>query len=323
MASLKGNRRRRCRFRHVPGDAERDLATGSVETRPGSGSGGIAERLEYGTRPAAPRSAQERNCSFLAWYYAYRQSTGVDDPPYYLSPSATASRDPVRPPQHQSWPSASCGAGRKLKAQMDGILVVITAISPEKQLVARPPAGVCGLPFGSVTRLTLIESRLISQQVVGLHRAGHQAHRLYRCQDDGPDLRELAFGDYNQQRRGAGERSLSRNFSSAWLPWLKGDAGRRLARGAVIASDSIAIGVLRAIHEKGLAIPQQIELTSASTIFRPPSSPSRRSQRCGSARVDGLPGSICWSNGCVTSVIFPGFGCWYRTVDLRWHYALI
>jgi hypothetical protein len=28
-------------------------------------------------------------------------------------------------------------------------------------------------------------------------------------------------------------------------------------------------------------------------------------------RVDGLPGSICWSNGCVTSVIFHS-GCWYR-----------
>ncbi|MCV5779001.1 substrate-binding domain-containing protein, partial [Escherichia coli] len=33
-----------------------------------------------------------------------------------------------------------------------------------------------------------------------------------------------------------------------------------------VASDSIAIGVLRAIHEKGLAIPQQIELISVNDI---------------------------------------------------------
>ena len=43
---------------------------------------------------------------------------------------------------------------------------------------------------------------------------------------------------------------------------LEGDWPKAL----FVASDSIAIGVLRAIHEKGLAIPQQIELISVNDI---------------------------------------------------------
>jgi LacI family ebg operon transcriptional repressor len=114
-----------------------------------------------------------------------------------------------------------------------------------------------------------VDLALISQQVVDYFIAqGTSASAISVGQDENPDLRELAFKDYGQRLGVVQESDLYRgDFSSA--------SGYRLAKEMLagdwpkalfVASDSIAIGVLRAIHERGLAIPQQIELISVNDI---------------------------------------------------------
>ena len=124
------------------------------------------------------------------------------------------------------------------------------------------------MPFSGDFDSIDVDLALISQQVVDFFIAqGHQRIGYIGGQDDGPDLRELAFLDYGQ-RLGVVQSDLYRgDFSSAsGYKLAKEMLARDWPKALFVASDSIAIGVLRAIHEKGLAIPQQIELISVNDI---------------------------------------------------------
>ena len=154
---------------------------------------------------------------------------------------------------------------------MDGILVV-GSLSAERLAQLRTCSSMLVFvdsrameEFDSVD----VDLALISQQVVDYFIAqGHQRIGYIGGQDENPDLRELAFKDYGQRLGVVQESDLYRgDFSSA--------SGYRLAKEMLagdwpkalfVASDSIAIGVLRAIHERGLSIPQQIELISVNDI---------------------------------------------------------
>ena len=154
---------------------------------------------------------------------------------------------------------------------MDGILVVGT-LTAERLVQLRACSS--QLVFVDCRSLGEFDSvdvdlALISQQVVDYFIAqGHQRIGYIGGQDENPDLRELAFRDYGQRLGVVQESDLYRgDFSSASgyqlaKEMLAGDWPKAL----FVASDSIAIGVLRAIHEKGLAIPQQIELISVNDI---------------------------------------------------------
>ena len=226
----------------------------------------IAERLEYKTS-SARKGVHKSKLHFLA-VYAYPQSTEVNDP-YYLAIRYGIETQCAR--FNIELTHFYNGAeGRELSA-VDGILVI--GHLPEERLAALHSLSAqlvfvdCRSQgeFDSVD----VDLALISQQVVDFFIAqGHGRIGYIGGQDEAPDLRELAFLDYGQRLGVVQESDLYRgDFSSASgyklaKEMLAGDWPKAL----FVASDSIAIGVLRAIHEKGLAIPQQIELISVNDI---------------------------------------------------------
>ncbi len=222
----------------------------------------------WSTRPAAPAKGCTRaSCS--SWLSTPIPRAPRSNNPYYLAIRYGIETQCTR----LNIELAHCynGAeGRELSA-VDGILVI--GHLPEERLAVLR---------GLSAQLVFVDCRsqgdfdsidvdlaLISQQVVDFFIAeGHQRIGYIGGQDDGPDLRELAFRDYGQRLGVVQESDLYRgDFSSASgyklaKEMLAGDWPKAL----FVASDSIAIGVLRAIHEKGLAIPQQIELISVNDI---------------------------------------------------------
>ena len=109
------------------------------------------------------------------------------------------------------------------------------------------------------------------------------------------DIREVAFAEYGRLKHVVREEDIWRGgFSSSSGYEL---AKQMLARedypkALFVASDSIAIGVLRAIHERGLNIPQDISLISVNDIptarftFPPLSSVRIHSEMMGSQGVN-------------------------------------
>ena len=174
----------------------------------------IAERLEYKTS-SARKGVHKSKLQLLA-VYAYPQSTEVNDP-YYLAIRYGIETQCTR----LNIELAHCynGAeGRELSA-VDGILVI--GHLPEERLAVLR---------GLSAQLVFVDCRsqgdfdsidvdlaLISQQVVDFFIAeGHQRIGYIGGQDDGPDLRELAFRDYGQRLGVVQESDLYRgDFSSA------------------------------------------------------------------------------------------------------------
>ncbi len=83
------------------------------------------------------------------------------------------------------------------------------------------------------------------------------------------DIREVAFAEYGRLKQVVREEDI-------WRGGFSSSSGYELAKQMLaqedypkalfVASDSIAIGVLRAIHERGLNIPQDISLISVNDI---------------------------------------------------------
>ena len=123
-------------------------------------------------------------------------------------------------------------------------------------------------PYDSVD----IDLALISKEITNFFiNQGYQRIGFIGGQDNvnTPDIREVAFAEYGSLKNVVSEQDIYRgDFSSS--------SGYKLAKQMLatddypkamfIASDSIAIGVLRAIHEHGLRIPQDIALISVNDI---------------------------------------------------------
>jgi len=192
----------------------------------------IAERLEYKTS-SARKGVHKSKLHFLV-VYSYPQSTEVNDP-YYLAIRYGIETQSARL-NIELTHLYNCGEGRELTA-VDGILVV-GSLSAERLAQLRTCSSMLVFvdsrameEFDSVD----VDLALISQQVVDYFMAqGHQRIGYIGGQDENRLAKEMLAGD-----------------------WPKA---------LFVASDSIAIGVLRAIHERGLAIPQQIELISVNDI---------------------------------------------------------
>ncbi|WP_162826067.1 substrate-binding domain-containing protein, partial [Escherichia coli] len=111
------------------------------------------------------------------------------------------------------------------------------------------------------------------------------------------DIREAAFVESGLLKGVVSEQDI-------WRGGFSSSSGYELAKimlaqqcwpsALFVASDSIAIGVLRAIHEKGLAIPEDISLTSVNDIptarfpFPPLSTVRIHSEMMGSQGVNLL-----------------------------------
>ena len=195
----------------------------------------IAERLEYKTS-SARKGVHKSKLQLLA-VYAYPQSTEVNDP-YYLAIRYGIETQCTR----LNIELAHCynGAeGRELSA-VDGILVI--GHLPEERLAVLR---------GLSAQLVFVDCRsqgdfdsidvdlaLISQQVVDFFIAeGHQRIGYIGGQDDGPDLRELAFRDYGQRLGVVQESDLYRgDFSSA--------SGYKLAKEMLAGSEKTLRGTI-------------------------------------------------------------------------------
>ena len=182
---------------------------------------------------------------------------------------------------------------------------------------ARPvcPAGVRGLPLSGDFDSIDVDLALISQQVVDFSSpraisasaisVARMMARICRNWLSGIMASGLAWYREGDLYRG--------DFSA--LPatsWRRGCWPVTGPGALFVASDSIAIRVLlHAIHERDWRFPSRSE-----TYQRQRDIPTAKFTL--PAALNGADHSelirlrsICWSNGCVTSVIFHS-GCWYR-----------
>ncbi|MGF1752831.1 transcriptional regulator EbgR [Vibrio makurazakiensis] len=232
----------------------------------------IAEKLEYKTtssRRNVPNKKQKHH--FLA-LYNYKQEAEVNDP-YYLS-----IRHGIETQCDKLGVELTSCYESKIqleKNHINGILLV-GRTSPEVLAQAKKYTdNICYVdftehnqPYDSVD----IDLTRISKEITDFFvDQGYQRIGFIGGQDDinTPDIREVAFAEYGKLKQVVSESDIYRgDFSSS--------SGYKLAKEMLskgnhpnalfIASDSIAIGVLRAIHEHGLSIPQDISLISVNDI---------------------------------------------------------
>ncbi len=233
----------------------------------------IAEQLEYRTsssKKAAKETKQKHH--FLA-LYNYKQEAEVNDP-YYLSirHGIETQCDKMGIALTNCYDSVIDVETQKIT----GILLVgKTDQSVINKLPKRLSDSICYLNFSdseSMYDCVDIDLAKISKQVIDFFvEQGYQRIGFFGGQDEPntADIREKAFVDYGNLKGVVSDNDIYRgDFSSlsgydlAKAMLEKGDFPKAL----FIASDSIAIGVLRAIHEFGLNIPQDIALISVNDI---------------------------------------------------------
>jgi LacI family ebg operon transcriptional repressor len=235
----------------------------------------IAEKLEYKTSTtrklasALPAKAKE-HLHFLA-LYNYKQDTEINDP-YYL---AIRHGIETQCDKFDIVLTNSYDNNLDIKnPKVDGILLVGRQTDEQLIAIKNITKNIVYIDytdhdqeFDSVD----IDLVRISKEVVNFFtNQGYSRIGFIGGQDDinTPDIREQAFTEYGQLKGVVSEADLYRgDFSSS--------SGYKLAKKMLetdhpnaffIASDSIAIGVLRAIHEQGLSIPNDIALISVNDI---------------------------------------------------------
>ncbi|MCW8327716.1 transcriptional regulator EbgR [Photobacterium sp. SDRW27] len=229
----------------------------------------IAEKLEYKTTQSRKASTKHR-LHFLA-VFNYKQDIEVNDP-YYLSirHGIETQCEKLAIQLTHSYEGKVDG---KLK-NIDGVLLVGRQSEQTLEQIKALTSNITYIDytdfdheFDSVD----IDLARISKEVINFFtEQGYSRIGFIGGQDsiDQPDIREIAFAEYGQLKQVVSEQDIYRgDFSSSSgyklaKVMLDGDYPNAL----FIASDSIAIGVLRAIHEKGLRIPEDISLISVNDI---------------------------------------------------------
>lgn len=232
----------------------------------------IAEKLEYKTSSSKKSNqAKKHNHHFVA-LYNYKQEAEVNDP-YYLS---------IR----HGIETQCDKLGIELTNCYDSELVLDNSKITGALLVGRSRAGV----LSSVTKLTDnicyvdfsepgsnydsvdIDLTRISKEITDFFIGqGYDRIGFIGGQDapNAPDIREVAFAEYGQLKNVVSLDDIYRGdftSSSGYKLAKQMLAKPNYPKALFIASDSIAIGVLRAIHEHGLNIPQDISLISVNDI---------------------------------------------------------
>lgn len=233
----------------------------------------IAEKLEYRTSSSkrAARDTKQKH-HFLA-LYNYKQEAEVNDP-YYLS---------IRHGVETQCDKLGIALTNCYNSEIDADLQNITGVllvgrihqSVIDKLPKRLSDNICYIDFSdpqSPYDCVDIDLIRISKQIVDFFvEQGYQRIGFIGGQDEPntSDIRENAFVEYGSLKgvvqqgdiyRGDFSSSSGYDLTKAMLE--KGDFPNAL----FIASDSIAIGVLRAIHEFGLNIPEDIALISINDI---------------------------------------------------------
>lgn len=232
----------------------------------------IAEKLEYRTSSAKRNTANALSSHHFLALYNYPQEAEINDP-YYLS-----IRHGIETQCEKLGITLINGYDSKIDPDLKGItgILLVGKTTPATlKKASKLTDNLCYLDFSDdqgqydCVDIDLVK---ISKQVTdffidkGFARIGFIGGEDKPGQ---PDIREMAFAEYGQLKGVVSERDIYRGkFSSssgyklAKQMLASGDYPRAL----FVASDSIAIGVLRAILEHGLTIPRDISLISVNDI---------------------------------------------------------
>ncbi|CAH0535937.1 transcriptional regulator EbgR [Vibrio marisflavi] len=232
----------------------------------------VAEQLEYiasSTKKSVPASS--RKLSFVAIYH-YELTAEVNDP-YYLS-----IRHGIETQCDKLGVSlVNCYEGKieKTLADVDGVLLIgrnnEEVIERAKQLTNNICFIDCSDPKGKFDSVD-IDLTKISREVTDYFiEQGYNRIGFIGGQDtpDIADIREKAFVEYGLLKNVVNPNDIYRGeFSSASGYQLATEMLKESShpQALFIASDSIAIGVLRAIHEHSLQVPKDIALISVNDI---------------------------------------------------------
>lgn len=232
----------------------------------------IAEKLEYKTSSSKKSILARKQQHHFVAVYNYKQEAEVNDP-YYLSirHGIETQCDKLGIELTNCYDSEVSVESNKIT----GVLLVGRSSTEVLMDVEKLTDNICYVdfsdsesPFDSVD----IDLVRISKEITDFFiDQGYQRIGFIGGQDatDTPDIREVAFAEYGQLKGVVsladiyrGDFTSSSGYDLAKQMLAKNDHPRAL----FIASDSIAIGVLRAIHEQGLSIPQDIALISVNDI---------------------------------------------------------
>ncbi|MEH6452080.1 MAG: transcriptional regulator EbgR [Psychromonas sp.] len=231
----------------------------------------IAEKLEYKTTQSRKRdSVKKTQLRFLA-LYTYDKELEINDP-YYLSIRHGIEAQCAK----QNIELTSCynaTISNDIKA-LDGVLIIGKLHQDRLAAVYKLTPHLVYIDYTDThKKIDSVDVDLVdvSQEVVKFYlNQGYKRIGFIGGQDkiDLVDIRERSFTEYGKLCGVVSDTDIYRGeFTSSSgyklaKKMLEGDYPSAL----YIASDSIAIGVLRAINEKGLNIPNDIALLSVNDI---------------------------------------------------------
>ncbi|MFQ7456619.1 MAG: transcriptional regulator EbgR [Klebsiella michiganensis] len=259
----------------------------------------VAEKLEY--KSTSSRKAQVHTVGHhhILAIYSYQQDLEINDP-YYL-----AIRHGIETQcEKLGIELTNCYFNNALPElkKVTGVLIVGQPSRAIRDAATALTDDVCFIDFhepGSSYDAVDIDLVRIAKEVIDFFIAQGARHIGFIGGQDEPgkaDIREVAFVEYGRLKGVVSEDIWRGGFSSS--------SGYELAKTMLakadfptalfVASDSIAIGVLRAIHERGLSIPEDISLISVNDIptarftFPPLSTVRIHSEMMGSQGVNLL-----------------------------------
>ncbi|KNC89056.1 transcriptional regulator EbgR [Trabulsiella odontotermitis] len=260
----------------------------------------IAEKLEYKSSSSRKAQVSATGQHTILALYSYQQELEINDP-YYL-----AIRHGIETQCDKlGIELTNCYASAALPdlKRITGILIVGKPSASVRQAAAALTDNVCFIDFhepGSDYDAVDIDLARISKEIIDFFIAQGAKRIGFIGGEDEPgkaDIREAAFVEYGRLKGVVSEKDIWRGgFSSSSGYALAKDmlSGETWPAALFVASDSIAIGVLRAIHEKGLRIPEDISLISVNDIptarftFPPLSTVRIHSEMMGSQGVNLL-----------------------------------
>ncbi|MXJ80749.1 transcriptional regulator EbgR [Klebsiella michiganensis] len=260
----------------------------------------VAEKLEY--KSTSSRKAQVHTVGHhhILAIYSYQQDLEINDP-YYL-----AIRHGIETQcEKLGIELTNCYFNNALPElkKVTGVLIVGQPSRAIREAATALTDNVCFIDFhepGSSYDAVDIDLVRIAKEVIDFFIAQGAGRIGFIGGQDEPgkaDIREVAFVEYGRLKGVVSEEDI-------WRGGFSSSSGYELAKTMLakpdfptalfVASDSIAIGVLRAIHERGLSIPEDISLISVNDIptarftFPPLSTVRIHSEMMGSQGVNLL-----------------------------------
>ena len=232
----------------------------------------VAEKLEY--KSTSSRKAQVHTVGHhhILAIYSYQQDLEINDP-YYL-----AIRHGIETQcEKLGIELTNCYFNNALPElkKVTGVLIVGQPSRAIRDAATALTDNVCFIDFhepGSSYDAVDIDLVRIAKEVIDFFIAQGARRIGFIGGQDEPgkaDIREVAFVEYGRLKGVVSEEDI-------WRGGFSSSSGYELAKTMLakadfptalfVASDSIAIGVLRAIHERGLSIPEDISLISVNDI---------------------------------------------------------